>query len=72
MRFTELATPRPINTAPEQDEEAVVLLYWPEQGGWHTGVYFDGSWRLHFELNVVLEPTHWAPAPRDVDCFADS
>jgi hypothetical protein len=42
MRFTDLATPRPINTAPEQDEEAVVLLYCPEQGGWHTGVFFDG------------------------------
>jgi hypothetical protein len=70
MRFTDLATPRPINTAPEHDEETVVLLYCPEQGGWHTGVYFEGKWRLHFEVRFVLEPTHWLPAPVDVECLS--
>jgi hypothetical protein len=70
MRFTDLSTPRPINSAPKTDAEKVVLLYCPDQGGWHTGVWFEGSWRLHFEVNVRLEPTHWLPAPRDVDAWA--
>jgi hypothetical protein len=36
MRFTDLSTSRQISSAPMQDEEHVVMLYCPEQGGWHT------------------------------------
>jgi hypothetical protein len=68
MRFADLPPrPRPISTAPTDDEfaERVLLLYCPEQGGWHTGVWFEGSWRAHIEIDRVLEATFWLPAPLD-------
>ena len=49
--------------SPELDHKPVpLLLYCPDEGGWHTGVWFAGVWRLHAELERVLEPTHWAGA----------
>ncbi len=62
-------TPFPIETAPklELDHEPVpILLFCPDEGGWHTGVWFEASWRLHADIERVLEPTHWLPAPPDV------
>jgi hypothetical protein len=60
--------PKPISTAsqPKPDEEPpVLLLFCPEQGGWHTGVYWEGAWRLHMGLETRLEPTSWALCPPD-------
>lgn len=57
--------PQPIATAPRvtQDGEGpvVLLLYSPEQGGWHTGFWSAGRWRTHFSAEVDLRPTHWLP-----------
>ena len=38
----------------------------PEEGGWHTGFWIEASWRLHADVERVLHPTHWLPAPSDV------
>ena len=29
-------------------------------------VWFAGTWRLHGDIERMLEPTHWLPAPPDV------
>jgi hypothetical protein len=42
-----------------------VQLYCPEQGGWHTGVWFEGKWRAHIDPDWHLLPTHWAPTLPD-------
>ncbi len=39
-----------------QMEQTPLLLYCPNQGGWHTGVWFDGGWWLHFNMEEKLEP----------------
>src|SRR5215210_8763727 len=38
--------PFPIEGAPPMDH-LVLLLFCPEQGGWHTGVRFEGRWLAH-------------------------
>ena len=61
--------PYPIETAPkiERVRQPVLILLWcPDQGGWHTGIWLKGSWRLRADLERVLHPTHWLPAPPDV------
>jgi hypothetical protein len=40
-----------------------------EQGGWHTGVRFEGQWLAHISTEIVLRPTHWLPAPADPPGF---
>ena len=62
-------TPYPIETAPqpELDHEPIPILVWcPDEGGWHTAIWFEGSWRLHGDIEHVHHPTHWLPAPPDV------
>ena len=56
----------PIATAPKnnpEDEAPPLLLFCPEQGGWHVGIYWEGRWVLHFDVGCELEPTHWLPCP---------
>jgi hypothetical protein len=24
-------------------------------------VFFDGAWRAHIDLRIILEPSHWTP-----------
>src|SRR5215217_4334172 len=36
-----------------------------DEGGWHTGLWWEGAWRLHADLERV-DPMHWLPAPPDV------
>lgn len=63
-------SPQPIATAPipaRDVEPDVLMLFAPEQGGWHTGVFWEGAWRLHYDLETVLVPTHWLPAPPEVE-----
>ena len=61
-------TPFPIETAPkgELDHGPVPILLWcPDEGGWHTGVWFRGKWLAYIDTSVVLEPSHWLPIPAD-------
>ena len=57
-------TPKPISTAPQVDDQPL-LLFCPDQGGWHTGVWFRGKWLAYIDSSVVLEPSHWLPVPAD-------
>ena len=57
-------TPDPISTAP-QDDDRPLLLFCPEPGGWHIGVWFLGKWLAYIDTSVVLFPTHWLPVPPD-------
>jgi hypothetical protein len=54
--------PQPISTAP-QEEDRPLLLFCPEQGGWHTGIWFLGKWLAYIDTSVVLSPSHWLPVP---------
>jgi hypothetical protein len=56
--------PQPITTAPQEDDRPL-LLFCPEQGGWHTGVWFLGKWLAYIDTSVVLRPSHWLPVPAD-------
>ena len=56
--------PRPISTAPQQEDHPL-LLFCPEQGGWHTGVWFLGKWLAYIDTSVILAPTYWALVPVD-------
>jgi hypothetical protein len=56
--------PQPISTAP-QEEDWPLLLFCPDQGGWHTGVWFWGKWLAYIDTSTVLEPSHWLPVPPD-------
>ena len=61
-------TPRPISAAPTDDPERTLLLFCPEQGGWQTGVFFEGRWLDFATLTVELEPTHFVDVlPDPVD-----
>lgn len=57
-------TPQPISTAPEENDKPL-LLFCPDQGGWHTGVWFRGKWLAYIDMSVVLQPSHWLPVPTD-------
>jgi len=57
-------TPRPISTAPHEDDH-LLLLFYSHQGGWHTGIWFRGKWLAYLDTSVVLEPSHWLPVPAD-------
>jgi hypothetical protein len=65
-RMHELDWPaaEPIETAPRARHTEMPLLLWcPDQGGWHTGVWFEHRWLDSVELDMELRPTHWMPAP---------
>jgi hypothetical protein len=47
-------------------DDLVLLLFCPEQGGWHTGVRFEGRWLAHISTEIVLRPL---PAPADPPGF---
>ena len=54
----------PIETAPREPERTL-LLWCPEQGGWHTGEWFDGRWLSSADLTTVLEPFYWTSEPEE-------
>ena len=56
---------RPIRDAPTDDPERTLLLFCPEQGGWQTGVFFEGRWADFTTLSEALEPTHFCHVPPD-------
>jgi hypothetical protein len=49
--------------APSGGPEKPLLLFCPEEGGWHVGVFFEGQWVDLASLTIKLEPTHWMPIP---------
>jgi hypothetical protein len=51
-----------ITTAPREPERTL-LLFCPEQGGWHTGEWWEGNWVSSAEIELVLEPTHGPTFP---------
>lgn len=63
MSFPEPA-PKDIETAPRALESRI-LLWCPDEGGWHSGEWFQGRWVSSACLTEVLEPTHWLPLPPD-------
>jgi hypothetical protein len=58
-------TPEPIETAPPITDTSPLLLFCPEQGGWHSGVWFYGKWLAYIDSSIILHPTHWMMAPVD-------
>jgi ADP-heptose:LPS heptosyltransferase len=58
---------RLIATAPTDDPERTLLLFCPEQGGWQTGLFFEGRWLDFATLTLELEPTYWLPEPPEPD-----
>jgi hypothetical protein len=54
--------PAPIATAPE-GHNPPVLLFCPDQGGWHAGIWFYGKWLAAIDTSTILNPTHWLPSP---------
>ena len=59
-------TPQPIDTAPREEEDPL-LLYCPEHGGWRIGVFFEARWVGYATLSLELEPTHWLKASPDLE-----
>ena len=60
-------TPEPIETAPPSIDGPPLLLFCPEQGGWHSGLWFYGKWLAYIDSSTILHPTHWMMAPVDPD-----
>ena len=58
--------PQPIAAAPRRPQHRV-LLYCPEQGGWHTGEWRGGGWLDSKTLTQELEPSHWTEVPPEPD-----
>jgi hypothetical protein len=61
VREQRAAGPQPIQTAPRQPEVSV-LLFCPEQGGWHLGEWWTldrPRWVAVIDASIELEPTHW-------------
>ena len=55
---------RPIETAPhDKAQERSLLLWCPEQGGWQTGMWFNGRWMDSITLSHPLAPTFWTEIP---------
>ena len=62
FRPTDLPRPQLIATAPREPGR-ILLLYCPEQGGWHTGEWHEGVWTDALTRIKNLEPTHWIGVP---------
>ena len=57
--------PKPIETAPTDDEHRILLLFCPKQGGWHSGCFHRGRWRAKIDIEIELFPALWLEAPPD-------
>jgi hypothetical protein len=54
--------PHPISSAPKETERTL-LLYCPEQGGWHVGKWLLDKWAATIGTEHLLNPTHWMDVP---------
>jgi hypothetical protein len=62
------ASPEPIEGAPRADmDEAGLLVYMRDGGGWHMAVWCEDSWRSKLDHKTILFPSHWMPNPPDVE-----
>ena len=60
--------PRTITSAPRHGRrERALLLFCPEQGGWQSGVWFDGRWTDFATLTITLEPIMSMETPPDLE-----
>ena len=67
LRAQDEAGQQPIATAPREHERSL-LLFCPEQGGWHVGQWWavdQARWVALVADAIELEPTHWMAAPSD-------
>jgi hypothetical protein len=55
---------RQIDTAPREDGYPM-LLFCPEQGGWHTGIWLNRRWVDYLTTQEQLYPSHWKTIPVD-------
>jgi hypothetical protein len=55
-------SPDPIGTAP-REAERILLLFCPEQGGWHSGLWHHGEWTDALTGEKHVKPTHWMDVP---------
>ena len=65
VRAQDRAGPQPIATAAREHERSL-LLFCPEQGGWHVGQWWGvdrARWVAVIDDAIELEPTHWMRAP---------
>jgi hypothetical protein len=56
-----------IDKAPREEGEPL-MLFCPEQGGWHSGTWFEGRWLDFLTLHQELHPSYYAemlPDPKD-------
>ena len=59
---------RPITEALRDDwRERALFLYCPQQGGWQSGVWFDGRWTDFATLTMTLEPIMWMEPRPDLE-----
>ncbi len=60
----------PIETAPKFPDTSV-LLFCPEQGGWHVGEWWEvdgsGQWVAAICPDITLEPSAWIMVPADAN-----
>lgn len=67
-----IAGPQPITTLQPKPDTSY-LLFCPEQGGWHTGEWWNvegaGRWIAVIDTESELYPTHWMSAPADPSEF---
>jgi hypothetical protein len=59
-----LPRPQPIDTAPREPGQPL-LLFCPEQDGWHTGEWHQGEWTDALTRSKHLDPTHWIGVPEN-------
>ena len=57
--------PKPIETAPTDDERRIFLLFCPKQGGWHSGCFYKGRWCANIDIEIELFPALWLDPPPD-------
>ena len=57
-----LPAPQEIETAPK-DAATTLLVYCPNEGGWHTAEWWGVKWLDSATLSHELEPTHWTTVP---------
>ena len=57
--------PKPIETAPTDDEQRILLLFCPKQGGWHSGCFHKGRWCANIDIEIELFPALWLDPPPD-------
>ena len=59
-----------IDAAPREEGEPL-MLFCPEQGGWHSGTWWMGRWVDLLTLREELHPSHYAEMLPDPEAAAD-